>query len=70
MHPREFLSQFPLTYKELADRLGVTVYAIDNWMGKRANPSRQTQRQLADFAERLKENAQLRKSVLSTETEE
>jgi hypothetical protein len=70
MHPREFLTQYPLTYKELAKRLGVTVHAIDNWMGARANPSRQTQRQLADFAERLKENAQLRKSVLSTETED
>jgi hypothetical protein len=70
MHPRDFLCEFPLTYGQLAQRLGVTIYAVDNWMGNRANPSRQTQRQLADFAERLKENAELRKSVLSTEAEE
>lgn len=70
MHPREFLYEFPLTYGQLAQQLGVTIYAVDNWMGNRANPSKQTQRQVADFAARLKENAQLRKSVLSTEAEE
>lgn len=70
MHPREFLCKFPLTYGQLAQHLGVTIHAVDNWMGNRANPSRQTQRQLADFAQRLKENAQLRKSVLSTESED
>ena len=70
MHPREFLCEFPLTYKALAQQLGVTVYAVDNWMGNRSNPSKQTQRQLADFAARLKENAQLRELVLTTERDE
>jgi len=70
MHPREFLCEFPLTYKELAQQLGVTTYAVDNWMGNRCKPSRQTQRQVAEFAARLKENAQLRRSVLSTEDDE
>jgi hypothetical protein len=55
---------------ELAHQLGVTTYAVDNWMGNRCKPSRQTQRQLADFAARLKENAQLRKLVLATECDE
>lgn len=67
MHPREFLSQFPLTYKEFAMYLGVTRDAVQNWMGDRARPSRQTQRQIADFAARLRENNQLRKAILSTE---
>ncbi|MHC5897555.1 helix-turn-helix domain-containing protein [Nostoc sp.] len=70
MHPREFLSQFPLTYKELAERLGVTVYAVDNWMGNRKKPSRQTLRQVADFAARLQENSIFRKLVLATEADE
>ncbi|MFN6474364.1 MAG: hypothetical protein RMY36_032425 [Nostoc sp. SerVER01] len=70
MHPREFLSKFPLTYKELAQYLGVTVYAVDNWMGNRAKPSRQTQRQLADLAARLQENSTFRKLVLATEADE
>lgn len=70
MHPREFLYEFPLTYRQLAQQLGVTVYAVDNWMGNRSNPSKQTQRQVADFAARLKENAQLRKLVLATERDE
>ncbi|PHJ59567.1 hypothetical protein VF14_08805 [Nostoc linckia z18] len=70
MHPREFLSQFPLTYNELANWLGVTVYAVDNWMGNRAQPSRQTQRQIADLAARLQENSTFRKLVLATEVDE
>ncbi|MBH8566747.1 helix-turn-helix transcriptional regulator [Nostoc sp. CENA67] len=70
MHPREFLSQFPLTYRELAKYLGVTIDAVQNWMGDRARPSKQTQRQVADFAARLKENPDLRKTVLATECDE
>lgn len=70
MHPREFLSQYHLTYKELARFLGVTVDAVQNWMGDRRKPSRQTQRQIAEFAARLRENSQLRKSVLATECDE
>lgn len=67
MHPREFLSQFPLTYKDLAIYLGVTVHAVQNWMGDRSNPSKQTQRQIADFAIALTKNPELRQLVLTTE---
>ncbi|MCC5636287.1 helix-turn-helix domain-containing protein [Nostoc sp. CHAB 5844] len=70
MHPREFLSQFPLTYREFAKYLGVTIDAVQNWMSDRCNPSRQTQRQVADFAARLRENQELRKLVLATECDE
>lgn len=69
MHPREFLSQFPLTYREFALYLGVTIDAVQNWMSDRCNPSKQTKRQVAEFAARLKENSELRKAVLSVECE-
>ena len=70
LHPREFLSEYPLTYKQFAKHLGVGIDAVQNWMGDRCKPSRQTQRQVAEFAARLRENREFRKSVLATECDE